>query len=160
MYKHLSYVVAAALSVMLLQGCNQQVDLAKVQADVTKAQAAGVKLVVDSQAKLDQMVTASNKDIVGSQAGAPKDAETNPNASSSAADDAVAKARQHSTIMIADAQLEVDKAKAQGPYNVAVAQCESQLDDANKTCESHAKATYDQAVAAATAKHDEALRSR
>lgn len=160
MYKRLSYMVAGALSLMLLQGCNQQVDLAKVQADVTKAQAAGEKLVVDSQAKLDQMVAATNKDIVGSYADAPKEADTNPNASSPAANDAVAKARQHATIMVADTQLEVDKAKAEGPYNVAVAQCDSQLDDANKMCESQAKATYDQAVATAMAKHEEALRSR
>lgn len=155
MYKHLGYVVAGALSIMVLQGCNQQVDPAKVQADVTKAQADSQKLVVDAQAKLDQVVAANNKDIVVSQADAQRDAATNPNVAPAAADEAVVKARQHAAILVADAQLEVDKAKAEGPYNVAVAQCESQLDDAKKTCESQAKATYDQAVAAAKAKHDQ-----
>ncbi|MEO8802311.1 MAG: hypothetical protein ABI304_13155 [Rudaea sp.] len=157
MYKHLGYVVAGVLSLMLLQGCTEQVDPAKIQADVTKAQADGQKLIVDAQAKLDQVVAANNKDIVGSQADAQRAAATDPSAPPPAADEAVAKARQHAAVMVADAQLEVDKAKAEAPYNVAVAQCGSQLSDAKKTCESQAKATYDLAVAAAKTKHDQAL---
>lgn len=160
MYKYLGYVVAGALSLMLLQGCTQQVDLAKVQANVTKAQADGQKLIVDAQANLDQVVAANNKDIVGVQADAQREADTSPDADASAANEAITKARQHAATLVADAQLEVDKAKAQAPYNVAVAQCESQLGDAKKTCELHAKATYDLAVAEAKAKHDAALRSQ
>ena len=37
MHKHLSFAVAAVLSVGLLQACNRHVDAAKVQADVSKA---------------------------------------------------------------------------------------------------------------------------
>src|SRR3569832_588419 len=65
MYRNLSYLIAGILCAGVLQGCNQnQVDPAKVQADVTKAQADGQKMIVDAQAKLDKVVAANNKDIV------------------------------------------------------------------------------------------------
>ena len=57
---------------------------------------------------------------------------------------------------IADAQYDVDKAKAEAQKEVADARCEAQVGDANKTCKDAAKASYGSAVAAAKAKNDAA----
>src|SRR5262249_56949727 len=46
--------LAIVVSALLLQACQQGPDPAKVQADVTKAQAEGQKKIVDAQAKMDQ----------------------------------------------------------------------------------------------------------
>jgi PBP1b-binding outer membrane lipoprotein LpoB len=154
MHKQSKSLAALVFATVLLQGCNQQVDPAKVQADVTKAEAAGQKNIIDAQAKLDQVVAQNNKDLAGVQADAQKDAANNPNAPAPAASDNIAKARANGEIKVADAQFDVDKAKAGAVELVAEARCGAQVGDANKTCVSNAKASYDSAVAAAKAKND------
>jgi PBP1b-binding outer membrane lipoprotein LpoB len=155
MHQQSKSLVSLVFVAVLLQGCNdQQVDPAKVQADVTKAEAAGQKNIIDAQAKLDQVVAQNNKDLAGVQADAQKDAANNPNTATPAASADIAKARANGEIKVADAQFDVDKAKAEGEEKVAEARCETQVGDANKTCKSNAKATYDSAVAAAKAKND------
>ncbi|GAC1412819.1 MAG: hypothetical protein NVSMB6_14720 [Burkholderiaceae bacterium] len=149
-------LVALVCAAMLLQGCNQQVDTAKVQADVAKAEADGQKKIIDAQAKLDQVVAQNNKDLVGVQTEAQKDATNNPNASTAAASADLAKARASAEIKVADAQYDVDKAKAEAAEKVAETRCGLQVGDANKACVSSAKASYDSAVAAAKSKSDAA----
>ncbi|HXR63738.1 MAG TPA: hypothetical protein VN720_09395 [Rudaea sp.] len=156
MRKHANVLVAVAFAAAMLQGCNQQADTAaKVQADVSKAEADGQKKVIDAQAKLDQVVAQNNKDLVGTQADAQKDASSDPNAPPPAASADVAKARSDAEVKVADGQYGVDKAKAEAVKEVADARCESQAGDANKQCLAAAKADYDSAVAAAKAKNDE-----
>jgi hypothetical protein len=152
-------LAALIFATMLLQACNQQadtatVDAAKVQADVTKADADGQKTIIDAQAKLDQVVAQNNKDLVGVQADAQKDAATNPNASPAAASADIAKARANAENKIADAQYDVDRAKAGAVEKSAEARCENQVGDANKLCVSNAKTSYDSALATAKAKND------
>jgi len=156
----------------LLQGCNQQTDSpAKVQADnaqadrvqadkvqagIAIAEADGQKKIIDAQAKLDQVVAQNNKDLVGAQTDAQKDATNNPNAPTPAGSAEVAKAHTNAEISVADTQYDVDKAKAEAAEQVAEARCAAQVGDANKTCVSSAKASRDSAVAAAKAKNDAA----
>src|SRR4029079_7554675 len=114
MRKHANILVALAFATAMLQGCNQQPDnAAKVQADVAKAEADGQKKIIDAQAKLDQVVAQNNKDLVGVQADAQKDAISNPNAPTAAASADIAKAHTSAEIKVADAQYDVDKAKAE-----------------------------------------------
>jgi len=168
---HAKSLIAFAFATVLLQGCNQQTDpaakaqadvvktqtdAAKVQADVTKAEADGQKKIIDAQAKLDQVVAQNNKDVVGVQADAQRDATTNPNAPTPAASIDVAKARSNAEIKVADASYDVDKAKAEAAKQVAEARCQAQVGDANKTCMSNAKADYESAVVTAKAKNDAA----
>jgi len=153
MQKHKS-LVALVFAAMVLQGCSQQADTAKVQADVAKAEAAGQKKIIDAQAKLDQVVAQNNKDLIGVQADAQKDATNDPNAPTAAASADIAKARTSAQIKVGDAQYDVDKAKAEAVEVVAEARCEAQVGDANKTCVSNAKATFDSAVATAKAKNE------
>jgi hypothetical protein len=148
-------ILVALFATTLLQACSQQVDTAKIQADVAKAQADGQKKIIDAQAKLDQVVAQNNKDLVGVQADAQRDATNAPNAPTTAAGD-IAKARDNARIKVADAQYDVDKAKAASIENVAETQCGDQLGDARKTCVSNAKAGYESAVASAKAKSDAA----
>ena len=68
----IAMVIGATLA---LQACNQGPDPAKVQADVTKAQADGQKKVADAQADLDKVIAKNNKAMVDTQADAQKDAE-------------------------------------------------------------------------------------
>jgi hypothetical protein len=156
MRKHASILVALAFAAAMLQGCNQQADTAaKVQADVAKAEADGQKKIIDAQAKLDQVVAQNNKDLVGTQADAQKDASSNPNAPPPAVSADVAKARSDAEVKVADAQYDVDKAKAEAVKQVADARCEAQVGDANsKQCLATAKSSYDSAIAAAKAKND------
>jgi hypothetical protein len=155
MRKHANILFALAFATAMLQGCNQQADnAAKVQADVAKAEADGQKKIIDAQAKLDQVVAQNNKNLVGTQADAQKDASSNPNAPPPEANADIAKARSDAEVKVADAQYDVDKAKAEAAKQVADARCESQAGDANKQCQAAAKADYDAAVAAAKAKND------
>jgi hypothetical protein len=155
MRKHANILFALAFATAMLQGCNQQADnAAKVQADVAKAEADGQKKIIDAQAKLDQVVAQNNKNLVGTQADAQKDASSNPNAPPPEANADIAKARSDAEVKVADAQYDVDKAKAEAAKQVAEARCESQAGDANKQCQAAAKADYDAAVAAAKAKND------
>ncbi len=69
-----------------LGACSQGPDPAKVQADITKAQADGQKMVVDAQAKLDQVNAANNKDVVVAQADARQNTAENSQPAPSEAD--------------------------------------------------------------------------
>ena len=139
---------------MLLQACSQQVDTAKVEANVTKAEADGQKKIIDAQAKLDQVVAQSNKELISMQADAKNDAANNPNAATPAVGADMTKARTNAEIKIAGAQYDVDTAKAKAAEEVAEARCELQLGDANKACVASAKASYESAEATAKAKRD------
>jgi len=162
MHSQSKNLIALVFATILLQACNQQTDPAakaqtdavKIQADVAKAEADGQKKIVDAQAKLDQVVAQNNKDLVGVQADAQKDAVSNPNAPTAAASADIAKAHTNAEIKIADAQYDVDKAKAAAAEQVADARCQSQLGDANKACVTNAKTTYESALAMAKAKND------
>ena len=157
MRKQVSIFVALVIATGLLQGCNQQPETAgKVQADVAKAEADGQKKIIDAQAKLDQVVAQNNKNLVGAQADAQKDAANNPSAPAQAADADISKARTEAEIKVADAQYDVDKAKAVAAKQVAEARCQALVGDANKECMSRAKADYESATAAAKAKNDAA----
>ena len=154
MNKHGKKLVGIICVAALLQACNQQTDHAKVEADVAKAEAAAQKNVIDAQAKLDQVVAANNKDLVGAQADAQRDAANNTNAPPPEANAEIAKARSNAELKVADAQFDVDKAKAEGIQKIAEARCEDQVGEANKACTATAKANYDLAVAQAKAKND------
>ncbi len=154
MQKQNALSLALICALGLLQACSQQPDPAKVQADVSKAEAAGQKAIVDAQAKLDQVVAQNNKNLVGVQADVQKDAATDPNAPTPAASADVAKARNNAAIAVADAQYGVDKAKAEAAKNVADTRCEASVGDAKTACQSSAKSVYDSAIAAAKAKDD------
>jgi hypothetical protein len=157
MRKQVSIFVALVFTTGLLQGCNQQTDTAgKVQADVAKAEADGQKQIIDAQAKLDQVVAQNNKNLVGVQADAQKDAANNPGAPAQAAGADIAKARNEAEIKVADAQYDVDKAKAAAAKQVAEARCQALVGDANKECTSRAKADYESATATAKSKNDAA----
>jgi hypothetical protein len=149
-------LLALVFVTMLLQACNQQVDTAKIQADVAKAEADGQKKIIDAQAKLDQVVAQNNKDVVGVQADAQKDATNNPNAAPAAASTDIDKARTNAENKVADAQFDVDKAKAEAAEQIAETRCGLQVGDANKACMSSARVAYDSAVATAKAKSDAA----
>jgi hypothetical protein len=157
MRKQAKILVALVFVAVSLQGCNQQTDTAgKVQADVAKAEADGQKKIIDAQAKLDQVVAQNNKDLVGVQADAQKDAANDPNAPAPAAAADTAKARSNAEIKVADGQYDVDKAKAEAARQVAEARCQALVGDAIKQCVSSAKNDYDSAVAAAKARNDAA----
>ena len=162
-----NHLVTLAFAAILLQGCNQtdpaakaQTDAAKIQADVAKAGADGQKKIIDAQAKLDQVVAQNNKDLVGVQADAQKDAVSNPNAPTAAASADIAKAHTSAEIKVADAQYDVDKAKAEAAEQITDARCQSQPADANKACVANAKTTYESALAIAKAKNDAAHATR
>jgi PBP1b-binding outer membrane lipoprotein LpoB len=137
-------LIAVVFAAILLQGCSQQVDPAKVQADVTKAEADGQKKIIDAQAQLDQVVAQNNKDLIGMQADARKEAANDPNAPAAAASADIAKARINT------------ETKAEAAEKVAEARCELQVGDANKACLASAKASYESAEAAAKSKRDAA----
>jgi hypothetical protein len=154
MQNHNQSLIAVVFVAMLLQGCSQQVDTAKVQADVTKAEADGQKKIIDAQAQLDQVVAQNNKDLIGMQADARKDAANDPNAPAAAASADMAKARANAEAKVADAQYNVDRAKAEAAEKVGETRCELQVGDANKACLASAKASYDSAEAMAKSKRD------
>lgn len=156
----LPFVLAAAFA---LNGCGGA-DPAQVQADIDKAQAAGQKMVADAQAKLDRVAAENRKDVVDAQAdvnlaAAHADAarpETAPIATPAApvakAGAKVADARSDARKKSLDAQYDLDKARAEANYNVAVAHCGSQRGLAEKACKETAKAVYDGNLASAKAR--------
>lgn len=161
MCKQTSVLMAFFFATVFLQGCSQQPDTAtKVQADIAKAEADGQKQIIDAQAKLDQVVAQNNKNLVGVQADAQKDAANNPNAPAAEASADIAKARHDAEMKVADAQFDVEKAKAAATRQVAEARCQIRADDARKACMSSAKADYDSATAVAKAKNDVAHTAR
>ncbi|MGA9335410.1 MAG: hypothetical protein WBV39_14120 [Rudaea sp.] len=157
MRRQASIFVTLIFATLLLQACNQQEDTAaKVQADVAKAQADGQKQIIDAQAKLDQVVAQNNKDLVGVKADAQQDAANSPGTVAPAVDADIAKARNDAQIKVADAQYDVDKAKAAAAEQVAEARCGALVGDPKKACMSSAKASYESATAMAKAKNDAA----
>jgi len=185
-----SILVATLVAALGLQACAKQVDQAKVEADVQKAQAEGQKKIVDAQAKLEQVNAENNKDIVSAQADARVDAAKaadnaapaasaadaktakTPGARAVAAkpadaaaptppvnDENVAKTRIAALGKVADAQYDVEKAKAEAAYDVTMARCDGQTsDNMQAVCRDGAKATLDKAVATAKARKDAAHR--
>jgi hypothetical protein len=183
-------IAAALVAALGLQACAKQVDQAKVEADVRKAQAEGEKKIVDAQAKLEQVNAENNKDIVTAQADArldaakaadnaapppaPADTKTakTPAARAAAAkpadvtppappanDENVSKARVAAVGKVADAQYDVEKAKAEAAYSVTMARCDGQTsDNMQAVCRDGAKAVLDKAVATAKARKDAAHR--
>ena len=145
----ITLLVAAAL----LQACDRAPDQAKVQGDVAKAQADGQKMIVDAQAKLDQVAAKNNKEVVNAQVDARADNANNP-PTTTPADNDVAKARKEANEDMADAQYNLEKAKGEAAHNVAKAQCEAQTGDDEKACKDSAKVRYESAIAEAKAKAD------
>src|SRR5216110_3195818 len=129
MHTQARILVTLLVATVFLHGCNQQADTAakaqtdaaKAQGDIAKAEADGQKKIVDAQAKLDQVVAQNNKDLVGAQTDAQKDAAKNPNAPPPEASADVVKARNAAENKVADAQYDVDKAKAEAARQVAEA---------------------------------------
>jgi hypothetical protein len=148
----MSFIITLAATA-LLQACNQGPDPAKVQGDVTKAQADGQKMIVDAQAKLDQVNAQANKEVVNAQVDANAAAAKDP-AATPPPENAVADTRKDANLDVADAQYNLEKVKAEAAYNVAKAQCEAQTGDSGKTCNDNAKSRYDGAVNDAKAKND------
>ena len=140
-------VFAGALA---LTACAKQgADPAKVQADVTKAQTEGQEKIAVAQekferAKMEANATPVNADAGGTATPAPPVSVDAPPSTALVTTDPAAR--------LADAQFDLDKAKAEQAYNVALARCEDRVGDANKACRDLAKSTYDSAVDSAKAK--------
>lgn len=143
-------VLAAAAS---LGACNRSPDPATVQADITKAQAAGQKTVVDAQANLDKVNAANAKDVINTQVDARASAADNQAQQSPSAQD-VNEVRMRANVKTADAQYDLDKARAEATMNVAKAKCEAQTGSSADACNAAAKSQYDAAVAQAKAQND------
>lgn len=133
----------------------QPADPGKVQGDIAKAQADGQKVIVDAQAKLDQLNALTNKNVVDAQVDARATNASNAMVAATQNADAAA-ALTHSNEKIADAQYAVDMAKAEAASNVAQAQCEAQTGNAAKVCRVTAKTTYDADIGVAKSKSDAA----
>ena len=142
-------IPAIFVSALMLQACTKQgVDPAKVQADVAKAQAQGEEKIAAAQAKLDRIRNEMNSapqtpESSTPTTGTPPTSVEAPGSTALAVDPAQ---------RLADAQFDVDKAKAEQTYNAAIARCEDRVDDANKACRDLAKASYDSAVDQAKSK--------
>lgn len=176
--------VAVCVAAFGLQACNNNAaDPAKVEAEVQKAQAEGEKKIVEAQAKLEQVAAENKKDVVVAQADAridaANDAATKPDATAKkgdakkteakkpeaiepaapVADDNVAKARIAAMEKVADAQYNVDKAKAEATYGVTLAHCKGQSsENMQAVCRDGAQKTLASAVASAKARNDAARR--
>ena len=144
--KSLTWVIAILASTVALQACTKQgVDPAKVQADVAKAQAEGQEKVAAAQAKFDRLKNELNSAPATPTptTGTPPSGVDAPGTTAIAVDPAQ---------RLADAQFDLDKAKAEQSYNVAIARCEDRVDEANKACRDLAKSSYDSAIDQAKAK--------
>ncbi len=159
MINYRTSLFAALAATALLQACSQSSgpDQTKVQGNVAKAQADGQKIVVDAQAKLEQVNAQNNKDMVNTQVDAHADDASKAKAAAAASNDNdVAKARIEANGKVDDARYEVEKAKAEAANNVAQAQCAAQTGAAEKSCKDKAKETYDSAVATAKSRNEAA----
>lgn len=141
--------MAILASALVLHACAKQgVDLAKVHADIAKAQAEGEEKVAAAQAKFDRIKNEMNSapaapDSSSPTTGTPPTSVDAPGSVTIALDPAR---------RLADAQFDLDKAKAEQTYNVAVARCEDRVDDANKACRDLAKTLYESAIDQARSK--------
>jgi len=147
--------VAVLAGAALLGACNQNPDPAKIQADVTKAQAAGQKNIADAQANLDKVNAQNTKDMVNAQVDARAPAADNQPTNPSAAQD-MSNAHTQANGKTADAQYDLDKARAKAAEEVAEAKCEAQTGSAEDACNAAAKSQYDAAVAQAKSINDAA----
>ena len=135
-------------SAMLQQACSQNMGPQKFQDDVTKVEAASEKMVAEAQANLDLVYAQNNSEIVNARLHAR--AHDPRNASSASTNNAAARRlRAEAMQKIADAQYEIDKARAQARYNVAKAQCDAHATLAPKSCTDEATSSYGSAMAAA-----------
>ncbi len=141
--------IVALAAALALQGCAKQgEDPAKVKADVAKAQAEGNEKIAAAQEVLERARSVANAapvnpDDAGATTGTPPASVDAPGTTMVAIDPAK---------RLADAQSEVEKAKAEQIYNVSLARCEDRVGDANKACRDLAKSIYDSAVDAAKSK--------
>ena len=145
----IKFVIAAAIMALATQGCSEQgADPATVRADVAKAQAQGDEKIATAQEALEHVkvianATPVNPDSNSATTSAPLANADTPGAAMTAVDPAK---------RLADAQYDVEKAKAEQTYNVALARCENRVGDANKACRDLAKSLYDSALDAAKSK--------
>jgi hypothetical protein len=147
---HCTNVLLSVAIATALQGCERGPNLAKVQANVLRAQVEGQKMVVDAQANLDKLNAQNTSDMVDAQIDTHGELA---NTSAPVGDDA-GKVRLAAGDKVADAQYDVEKAKAEAGYNIASAQCGAQVGDIGKACKETAKASYDFAIATAKTKND------
>ena len=158
-------MLAALFVAMTLQGCQRAPDLAKVDADVQKAQAAGEKNIAAAQAKLDKVNADNRKDMVDAQV----DARTSDNGANTPPPpnviaptpppppppaNAVVTTRADAMAKTAEATYDLEKTRADSTYDVAAARCEAQVGDSEKACKETAKAARDTTVANAKARND------
>jgi hypothetical protein len=143
-------ILVVLAGMLALTACAKQgADPAKVQADVTKAQAEGQEKIAVAQEKFERAnmqanAAPANPDAGGIATPAPPVSVDAPPSTTLVAADRAAR--------LADAQFDLDKAKAEQAYNVALARCEDRVGDANKACRDLAKSTYDSAIDSAKAK--------
>lgn len=130
-------------SAVLQQACSQNIGPLKIREDVSKAQAAGEKMVSDAQAYLNLVTAQNNSDVVNARLRARTIREM-PQALPPTTPRQVVRALKHSKI--ADAQYEIDKARAQARYEAARAQCEEPAAAAANSCRDDTKANYDSAT--------------
>jgi hypothetical protein len=146
---HVKFLAALAVAA-LLQACSQNIGPVKAQRNVTNAQADGEKEVVDAQANLALVNAQNNKDVVSARLWAR--AHDPRNASTAATNNADARrSRAEAKRKIADAQFDVDKAKAQASDKVAIAQCEARADAGANSCKDDATANFDSEMVTAKA---------
>ena len=114
--------LAALILTGSLTGCGRQ-SAVQTQADVTKAEGAGVRDVADARKGASDNLADANKDLAKTQI---EVAHTD-----------------------AEGVRSVTVAKAEAAYTVSIAQCESKSNDERKACATLAKSTLDAAKATA-----------
>ena|SRR5438445_431975 len=133
----------------VLSACTDRgVDPIKVQADVAIAQAQGDEKIARAQEALDRarVVVGSaptNADSVRPTTGTPPTGVDAPGTTMVDIDPAR---------KLAYAQFDLDKAKAEKAYNIALARCGDRAGDANRVCRDSAKAAYEAAENVAKSK--------
>lgn len=174
-------ILSAVFACAALYGCNRS-DSAQTQADVARAQAEAEKVVADAQARYDKITAESKQEVAQARAeaaaqNAPAPAPEPPAkpgakpargkaAADSVADIAapppaepqvdsedLARARAAQIRKTAEAKFELDKARAEANYKVALAHCASQSALGEKSCKKTAKEVYDTELATLKARH-------
>lgn len=133
------------LAALVFAACHTQGNSPeRIQADVTKAETEGQAKIADAEAKLAKVRQEASD--------APVDANTDRNEKTPTAPP-LTRAQK-----IADAEYEVEKAKAQQTYDVALARCGDRVGYAYRACKDQAASDFNAAMASAKAKNDEAHR--
>jgi hypothetical protein len=163
-------ILTAAFACAALYGCNRS-DTAQVQADIAKTQAEAEKLVADAQARYDKIKADTRQSVAQARSEAAAQLSPPPalepaakpgarakgkTAAQSVAATAlpppaepevdseeVAAARAVAIRKTAEAKLELDKARAEANYRIALAHCASQSALGAKSCKKTAKAVYE-----------------